>query len=122
MTGCLFEGEGLKAYAPWISLHRQRIHWLLPTNHPTHQPTNPPTAQVLPNDTSVADTALFLSRAFAAAWDASIACWKVKYTQLQWRPISAFQQGYPADGSVKAFEAQPTWTPLINTPAHPECE
>jgi hypothetical protein len=37
----------------------------------------PPLPQVLPADTSVRDTALLFARAFAAAWDASIACWKV---------------------------------------------
>lgn len=41
------------------------------------------TFKVLPNDTSVRDTALTLARAFGAAWDATIACFKVK-CELLW--------------------------------------
>jgi hypothetical protein len=106
--------------------------------------------QVLP-DLSLEDTALFFARAGAAAYDASIAGWKVctwfavvwmlhqllqwqqdapetnrvcacciftlarhtpfplqvKYSTLAWRPITAFNQGYPR------FEAQPEWRPLL---------
>lgn len=46
---------------------------------------------MLPDTLSVRDTALFFARAFSAAWDASIACWKVKYSTLHWRPVTAFQ-------------------------------
>jgi hypothetical protein len=53
--------------------------------HPFAQPPPSPLPkrnQVLPKDTSVRDTALTLARAFVAAWDASIAAWKVKYGVL----------------------------------------
>lgn len=40
--------------------------------------------QVLPQDFSLEDTALFFARAGAAAYDASIAAWKVKYSTLHW--------------------------------------
>jgi hypothetical protein len=74
----------------------------------------------LPAETTVAETALFLARAFGAAWDAIIAAYKLKYSILQWRPISAFTQGYPAQGEVPAFAADPSFTPLLSTPPHPE--
>lgn len=42
---------------------------------------------------------------------------------LYWRPVTAFNQGYPADGKVAAFEGDPMWAPLLKmTPPHPECE
>jgi hypothetical protein len=40
--------------------------------------------------------------------DAAIACWDAKYTYVFWRPITAI-------GTV-----DPTWTPLLTTPNHPE--
>eukprot|EP00775_Hariotina_reticulata_P009825 gene9825-9983_t len=72
--------------------------------------------EVLPADLSIADTALFYARAAAAAYDASIAAWKVKYGPGDhWRPITAFRVGYPG------FKADPTWTQLLSrTPPHPE--
>jgi PAP2 superfamily len=40
--------------------------------------------------------------------DAAIACWEAKYHYVFWRPITAIRV------------TDPTWTPLIPTPAHPE--
>lgn len=74
----------------------------------------------LPAATTVAETALFLARAFGAAWDASVLAYKLKYEILRWRPITAFRQGYPAQGRVPAFAADPSFTPLLMTPPHPE--
>ncbi|GBF97096.1 hypothetical protein Rsub_10107 [Raphidocelis subcapitata] len=79
------------------------------------------TTRVLPKDTSVRDTALTLARAFVAAWDASIACWKVKYGVLHWRPVTAFNSGWPAADGIKAFSPDANWTQLLSrTPPHPE--
>jgi len=75
---------------------------------------------VLPEQTTVAETALFLARAFGAAWDASVAAYKLKYALLQWRPVTAFRQGYPARGGATAFPPDPSYTPLLMTPPHPE--
>lgn len=78
---------------------------------------------VLPADLSVKDTALFLGRAFGAAYDAGIATYQLKYdlTIFQWRPISAFSTGYPAQGAVAARPKDPYWRPLLPmTPPHPE--
>ena len=41
--------------------------------------------------------------------------WHIKYTRLFWRPITAIGQG---DGTNAA---DPTWTPFLATPPHPEC-
>jgi hypothetical protein len=73
--------------------------------------------QVLPDNLSLEDTALFFARAGAAAYDASIAVWKVKYTTLHWRPITAAAQGAAA-ASLGAAAAD--WMPLLRTPPHPE--
>jgi hypothetical protein len=50
--------------------------------------------------------------------DAAIACFDAKYTYLFWRPQFAIPQG-DADGNP-ATVGDPTWTPLLATPAHPE--
>lgn len=43
------------------------------------------------------------------------AVWYIKYTRLFWRPITAITQG---DGVTPN---DPTWTPFLTTPPHPEC-
>ncbi|KAF8062070.1 hypothetical protein HT031_004330 [Scenedesmus sp. PABB004] len=71
--------------------------------------------EVLPSDFSLKDTALYFARAAAATYDASIAGWKVKYSTLHWRPVTAITQGWTN------FTADPAWKPLLGrTPAHPE--
>jgi hypothetical protein len=49
--------------------------------------------------------------------DAAIAMWDTKYTYNFWRPITAIQLA-DTDGNPLT-EADPTWQPLIATPAHP---
>ena len=49
--------------------------------------------------------------------DASIAMWDTKYTYGFWRPQHAIQLA-DTDGN-DLTEADPTWMPLITTPAHP---
>lgn len=76
---------------------------------------------VLPGDLTIKDTALFLARAFGAAYDATIVTYKLKYSVLQWRPISAFNVGYPQQANVPARKPDPSWRSLLPmTPAHPE--
>lgn len=53
-----------------------------------------------------------------AGADARIACWDAKYTFNFWRPVTAIQRA-GEDGNP-ATEADPGWTPLIDTPNHPE--
>jgi PAP2 superfamily len=48
--------------------------------------------------------------------DALIACFDAKYTYTFWRPITAIRE----DDGDPATAADPGWTPLFATPAHPE--
>ena len=50
--------------------------------------------------------------------DAAIGCWDAKYTYNFWRPITAIRE--TADDGNAATTADPTWTPLFATPAHPD--
>ena len=50
--------------------------------------------------------------------DAAIACWDSKYHYLFWRPIMAIRNAQ-IDGNP-ATQPDPTWTPLLTTPNHPE--
>ena len=62
------------------------------------------------------------ARSFAIAnmvdTDAGIACWDSKYHYTFWRPVTAIQHA-DIDGNP-ATTADPTWTPLLVTPNHPE--
>ena len=60
--------------------------------------------------------ALALSNLVTA--DAYIACFDGKYTYSAWRPYTAIRAG-DTDGNP-ATVADPTWTPLVKTPNHPE--
>jgi hypothetical protein len=61
------------------------------------------------------------ARAFAlvdiALADAGIEAWSVKYTYNTVRPVTVIRDG--ADGVNPLITADPTWTPLWNTPAFP---
>src|SRR5262249_54026772 len=46
-----------------------------------------------------------------------IACFEAKYTYNFWRPVTAIRAA-DTDGNP-ATVADPTWTPLVATPAHP---
>jgi hypothetical protein len=50
--------------------------------------------------------------------DAAIACWDAKYALVTWRPITAIRYGNFGNRYVKVSD--PTWTPLLITPNHPE--
>jgi hypothetical protein len=50
--------------------------------------------------------------------DAYITCWRAKYDQAYWRPITAIREG-DTDGN-RATVADPTWTPLIDNPPYPD--
>ncbi|HZQ53958.1 MAG TPA: vanadium-dependent haloperoxidase [Bryobacteraceae bacterium] len=62
------------------------------------------------------------ARLFALVWtssaDALIGCWNAKYTYSFWRPVTAIRKG-DIDGNPETVP-DPDWTPLVNTPAHPE--
>lgn len=50
--------------------------------------------------------------------DAAIGCWDAKYTYNFWRPITAIRE--TTDDGNPATTPDTTWTPLFNTPAHPD--
>ena len=50
--------------------------------------------------------------------DAGIVCWNTKYTYGLWRPVDAIRLA-DTDGNP-ATVADPTWTPLLVSPAFPE--
>src|SRR4029434_6803477 len=50
--------------------------------------------------------------------DGLIAVFDAKYTYNLWRPVTAIRNG-DVDGN-DATERDPSWTPFIDTPMHPE--
>ena len=62
--------------------------------------------------------ARFEAIGIAALTNSLIACWDAKYTYMFWRPVTAIQAG-DTDGN-RATDADPSWTPFIVTPLHPE--
>jgi len=70
------------------------------------------------NDLSLLEKAHLLALMNIAEADAIICCWQAKYTYVFWRPVTAIRLA-DMDGN-DATVADPTWTPLLITPAHPE--
>jgi hypothetical protein len=66
----------------------------------------------------VFDAARFMAMTGVTYADAFIACFDAKYHFAAWRPITAVRAG-DTDGNP-ATVADPTWTPLLATPNHPE--
>jgi hypothetical protein len=64
------------------------------------------------------DTVHLMAMGSLTTADAGIACFDSKYNALAWRPYSAIRNA-DLDGNA-ATTADPTWTPLLSTPNHPE--
>ncbi len=64
------------------------------------------------------ETARLLAMGNLLDSDVGIACWDSKYHYLFWRPIMAIRNAQ-IDGNP-ATQPDPTWTPLLVTPNHPE--
>jgi hypothetical protein len=64
------------------------------------------------------DTARALAMGNLVDTDAGIACWDSKYHYTFWRPVTAIQHA-DIDGNP-GTTADPSWTPLLTTPNHPE--
>ena len=80
---------------------------------------NPVITQVLASrNLSLSATARALALFYMAAIDAGVACWEAKYYYNFWRPMLAIRGG-DLDGN-DATAVDPTWTPLLPTPPHPE--
>jgi hypothetical protein len=62
------------------------------------------------------------ARAFAllgtSTADALITCWRAKFDVPTWRPITAIREA-GTDGN-DATEADPNWTPMVQTPPYPD--
>jgi hypothetical protein len=56
--------------------------------------------------------AVFVATFHVVTTDAQIAIYNAKYKYLFWRPVTAIQTG--------SIDQDPSWTPLFNTPRHPE--
>ena len=64
------------------------------------------------------DAAHLLAMVEIVSTDAGLACFDSKYFYLFWRPITAIRNA-DQDGNP-ATTADPTWSPLLTTPNHPE--
>jgi PAP2 superfamily len=66
----------------------------------------------------VTENARLLAVAAMAMDDGLVAVFDAKYTYSFWRPVTAIRNG-DLDGN-DATERDPSWTPFIDTPMHPE--
>ncbi|MFV2118437.1 vanadium-dependent haloperoxidase [Streptomyces sp. Act-28] len=66
----------------------------------------------------IAETARLYAAANTVMTDAMIAAWDAKLHYGTWRPITAIREA-DTDGNP-ATHADPTWEPLLTTPAHPD--
>jgi hypothetical protein len=71
---------------------------------------------VTSNNMGVSDSARFMAMVWTGAADAGIGCFNAKYLYGAWRPVTAITAG----GGSTDLTADPAWTPLGTTPAHPE--
>ena len=62
--------------------------------------------------------ARFLALLNMSMADAAIGCWEAKYSYTFWRPVTAIREA-DTDGNPQTIQ-DPTWTPLLVTPAHPD--
>jgi hypothetical protein len=65
---------------------------------------------------STSDSARLMAMLWTGYADAGIGCWNAKFSFSFWRPVTAIRAG----GGNPALVADPNWSPLANTPAHPE--
>jgi hypothetical protein len=67
---------------------------------------------------SVADSARLFAQVFVTVADSLITAWDSKYYYNFWRPLTAIRAADTDDNP--ATDPDPTWTPLVATPCHPE--
>jgi hypothetical protein len=73
---------------------------------------------ILDHELNVVDAARLMGMIDVTYADSIIACFDAKYHYRFWRPITAIRAG-DTDGNP-ATAADPSWSPLIGTPNHPE--
>jgi hypothetical protein len=66
----------------------------------------------------LAETARLFALVWTSSADALIGCWNAKYYYSFWRPVTAIRNGDIDGNPVTVPDSG--WTPLANTPAHPE--
>ena len=64
-------------------------------------------------------TARLFAMGFTAVSDGTIGCFEAKYHYMAWRPRNAIARA-DTDGNPLTEPADPTWTPFLATPNHPE--
>jgi hypothetical protein len=75
--------------------------------------------QLIPTrDLDLSDKAQLFALFYLAAADASIGCWRAKYTYNFWRPQAAIRNGDSDRNDLTAGNG--TWLPFIATPPHPD--
>nr|ART35739.1 B67 [uncultured bacterium] len=80
---------------------------------------NPVLRQVIASrNLDLSATARSFALFYLASADASIACWDAKYVYNFWRPQPAIRNGLVDGNDLTTVD--PTWTPFVPTPAHPE--
>ena len=67
---------------------------------------------------TLSESARLLAMLNVAMADAVIACWDGKYHFVFWRPITAIQLADTDPNPATMID--PTWSPFLTTPAHPE--
>lgn len=67
----------------------------------------------------VIQTARLFAMGFTAVADGAIGCFDAKYYYMAWRPRHAIQRA-DTDGNPLTEPADPSWTPYLTTPNHPE--
>ncbi len=72
----------------------------------------------LASSMDILTAARFEAIGIAAVTNSLIACWDAKFTYMFWRPVTAIRAG-DTDGNPET-EPDPSWTPFIVTPSHPE--
>jgi hypothetical protein len=70
------------------------------------------------HDMDLVDAVRLLAMGTMVSTDAGMACFDSKYTYQLWRPVTAIRNA-DLDGNP-ATSADPTWSPLVTTPNHPE--
>jgi membrane-associated phospholipid phosphatase len=87
-----------------------------PATPPKHRNEIATDVALRPHNSLLTDARIFAMLDSALA-DAAITCWDSKYTYNFWRPVTAIQDA-DQDGNPQTT-ADPTWSPLITTPAFP---
>jgi membrane-associated phospholipid phosphatase len=72
---------------------------------------------IMTSQLDLLDSARVLALLNMAMADAAIAAWRAKYEHDLWRPIDAIRNAALDDNPTTA--AEPAWSPLLKTPAHP---